>query len=72
DLTAKGTEKQGGFHDWHISFDGVSFDRMLPTTAAHTQITGLAGGIEVWFMHQEIDNRGPQGFDLIIQITVNR
>ena len=72
DLTAKGTEKQGGFHDWHISFDGVSFDRMLPTTKASTQVTGLAGGIEVWFMHQIITKDGPQGFDLIIQITVNR
>jgi len=72
DLTANGVEIRGGFHEWLISYDGINYERMLPTTAAHTQVTGLAGGIEVWFMHQEIDNTGPRGFDLIIQITVNR
>jgi len=72
DLTANGVEIAGGFHEWLISFDGITFERMLPTTHAHTQVTGLAGGIEVWFMHQEIDKRGPQGFDLVIRMTVNR
>ncbi len=72
DLTAGGAGANKGFHDWHISFDGISFERMTPTTAAHTQITGLAGGKQVWFMHQIITKDGPQGYDLIIQITVNR
>ena len=72
DLTAAGAGANKGFHEWLISYDGINFERMLPTTAAHTQVTGLAGGIEVWFMHQVINSKGPQGFDLVIQITVNR
>jgi hypothetical protein len=72
DLTANGVEIKGGFHEWLISYDGINYERMLPTTHAHTQVTGIAGGIEVWFMHQEIDKTGPRGFDLVIQIPVNR
>src|ERR1039458_5838291 len=72
DLTAAGAGPGKNFHEWLVSYDGINFERMLPTTSAHTQVTGIAGGIEIWFMHQVINEKGPQGFDLVIQLTVNR
>jgi hypothetical protein len=69
DLTAAGAK--GGFHDWWISYNGITFVRLDPTMKAHTQVTGLASGIEVYFMHQVITSNGPQGFDAVLKITVN-
>ncbi len=69
DLTANGV-RGNAFHDWWISYDGKTFTRLYPTTAAHTQVTGLASNIEVYFMHQIITKDGPQGFDSVLKIGV--
>jgi len=70
DLTAGGG---GGYtaHDWWISYNGSTFVRLTPTMAASCQVTGLASGITVYFMHQLITKDGPQGFDLVIKIPVD-
>ena len=70
DLTAGGF-RGTGFHDWWISYDGKTFTRLDPTTAAHTQVTGLASNITVYFMHQLITKDGPQGFDAVLKINVD-
>ena len=59
-------------HIWKISFDGIVFDYYSTTLVAHLQVNGLAGGIEVWFLHELITKDGPQGYDLMLSITVNR
>ncbi len=69
DLTAAGAK--GEIHDWWISYNGITFVRLDPTKQAHTQVTGLAANIEVYFMHQIITSNGPQGFDAVLKITVN-
>ncbi len=57
-------------HDWWISYNGATFSRLDPTTAAETLVTGLASGITVYFMHQLITKDGPQGFDLVLKKVV--
>jgi hypothetical protein len=69
DLTANGAGPRT-LHDWWISYDGVTFERLEPTITAHTQVSGLASGISVYFLHQVINSNGAQGFDLPIKKIV--
>jgi hypothetical protein len=59
-------------HVWKISYDGVVFEYLSTTMSAHVQVSGLAGGIEVWFLHELITTDGPQGYDLMLKVTVSR
>ena len=59
-------------HVWKISYDGIVFEYLSTTMSAHVQVSGLAGGIEVWFLHELITTDGPQGYDLMLNVTVAR
>lgn len=71
DITAAGGPSRSA-HEWKISYDGVIFTYISTTLQAHLQVNGLAGGIEVWFLHQLITKDGPQGYDFVVKITVDR
>ena len=71
DVTAGGGPARSA-HIWKISFDGIVFDYYSTTLVAHLQVNGLAGGIEVWFLHELITTDGPQGYDLMLNVTVAR
>jgi hypothetical protein len=71
DLTAGGGPARS-CHEWKISYDGVIFNYHSTTIKASCQMSGFAGGIEVWFLHQLITEAGPQGFDGVLQLTIAR
>jgi hypothetical protein len=58
-------------HTWWISFDGKTFEQFATTMDANAQLSGLASGMKVWFMHEVIGKDGPQGFDLVAYIRVD-
>ncbi len=70
DLTATGGPGRS-CHEWWISYNGSTFVRLEPTMQASTQVSGLASGTTVYFMHQLITKDGPQGMDLVIKIPVD-
>jgi hypothetical protein len=69
DLRAAGGPGRSA-HTWYYSLDGAVFHQMTSTIKAETQITGLASGITIYFMHELITKDGPQGFDLTIKMVV--
>src|ERR1017187_8902812 len=71
DLTAGGGPARS-CHEWKISYDGIIFNYHSTTIKANCQMSGFAGGIEVWFLHQLITEAGPQGFDGVLQLTIAR
>ena len=57
-------------HDWWFSADGITFVRMQPTVAAHTQIKGLKPDSYVYFQHELINKKGGTGISEVIKIRV--
>ena len=71
DLTAAGGGTSRCFHEWWISYNGSTFVRLEGTMQASCQVSGLASGTTIYFMHQLITADGPQGMDLVIKIPVD-
>jgi hypothetical protein len=70
ELIAKGAGKRAA-HDWQKSNDGLVWDSLTPTLAAHTLVDGLRRGEIVKFRHREIQKDGPGDWSQPEEVVVS-